>query len=260
MSYKRRWAVRRCDRFLAISNFSAQWLAARAHLNRSRIRVIALPIDQELAEIALAQSPPAAKACEPLLLTVARMDRDARYKGLFDIAESLPAVKEEVPKLRWEVVGDGPARAELEQRCRQLGLQSVVTFLGRIGDSQLIDAYCRASVFVMPSVASPEAMPPTGEGFGLVYAEAGAFGVPSLASSAGGGSAEVVIDGHTGLLVPPSNPGALSQAIVRLLSDSELRRRLGDGARERVRARHLPAQFARELKTALAEAASGLDE
>jgi phosphatidyl-myo-inositol dimannoside synthase len=134
-------------------------------------------------------------------------------------------------------------------------VQSSVAFLGRIGESELIDAYHRAWVFVMPSVASPEARPPAGEGFGLVYAEAGAFGVPSLASAAGGGSTEAVIDGETGLLVPPGNSRALAEAIVRLLNDSMLRERLGGGAREKVRAQHLPAQFERELRGALSEPA-----
>lgn len=94
-------------------------------------------------------------------------------------------------------------------------------------------------------------MPPVGEGFGLVYAEAAALALPSVASGAGGGSVDLVEHGVTGLTVPPEDRAALAAAIVRLLRDGSLARRLGLAARKRVAERHTPEHFARALQNAL---------
>lgn len=74
------------------------------------------------------------------------------------------------------------------------------------------------------------------EGFGLVYLEAGAHGLPVVAHAIGG-VPEAVIDGETGLLVPPGDQPALTAAFTRLLADPVLRRRLGEAGRARARAR-----------------------
>jgi phosphatidylinositol alpha-1,6-mannosyltransferase len=72
------------------------------------------------------------------------------------------------------------------------------------------------------------------EGFGLVYLEAAAHGLPAIAHRVGGVD-EAVIDGETGLCVAPNDPDALTAAFARLLGDAELRRRMGDAARVRAR-------------------------
>jgi glycosyltransferase involved in cell wall biosynthesis len=159
----------------------------------------------------------------------------------------LPRVLTERPGVRWLVVGQGADLPVLRARCENLGVGHAVDFAGGVEDESLIKAYRRADVFVLPSRADPEAVPPVGEGFGLVFAEAGAFGVPSIGSSAGGGSLEFVRNEKTGLTVPPNDPEALFGAIVRLMDDAELRARLGQGARELVQSRHLPSQFSAAL-------------
>ena len=87
-----------------------------------------------------------------------------------------------------------------------------------------------ADVFVLPSHLPSEA-------FGLVSVEAMASGLPVIATELGTGTSEVVSDGHTGLVVPPADPHALSTALNRLLTDPELRRRLGSAGRDRARSR-----------------------
>jgi len=148
------------------------------------------------------------------------------------------------------VVGHGNDLPELRQFCDRLGIAHAVRFTDRIPDSDLADEYRYAHLFVLPSVADPDASPPIGEGFGLVFAEAGAFGLPSVGSTVGGGSLEIVVDGETGINVPPHDHEALVETIMRLVDDSALRSRLGEAARRRVTSRHVVSHFESSLENA----------
>src|SRR5947209_5467473 len=108
-----------------------------------------------------------------------------------------------------------------------------------------------AAALGLPSVADAEAVPATGEGFGLVYAEAGAFGTPAIASSAGGGATDIVTDGVTGLMTAPGDERGLAHAMLSLLEDSTLRERLGGALREHVLARYTDTHFRASLGSAL---------
>lgn len=187
-----------------------------------------------------------------MLLTVSRIDRRARYKGLFEIAESLPLVLASEPRARWVVAGSGDDLEELRARSRELGVADSVTFLGEVPDAELAKLYPDAAALVLPSIADVSGPSVTGEGFGLVYAEAGAFGVPSIASTAGGGSLDFVVHEKTGLLVPPGDREALAAAILRLLEDHDLREQLGTAARDCVLKCHRLGDFSASLRSALA--------
>ena len=188
----------------------------------------------------------------PLVLTVSRLARVDRYKGHFDIARSFGRVLERRPDASWVVVGDGDDLPTLQSECRRLGIERAVTFMGRISDSELIALYRTAAVFALPSFADADSDPPVGEGFGLVFMEAGAFGLPIIAATPGGGSADFVIDGDTGLTVRAHAPDELADAIVHLLDDPDLRTALGRRARARAFARHLPTHFSDALQRSLA--------
>lgn len=242
--------ISRCDRLLAISRFTAGWMARRAGIDRSRITVIPLPIEESLVETAQAVAAGASRPerAHVQLLTVTRLVPEHRYKGCFEIVNALPAVLARRPDVRWVLVGHGSDLPVIRERCRTLGVDHAVEFTGRIGDDQLAEQYRQADVFVLPSIADPESAPPIGEGFGLVYAEAAAFAVPSIASSAGGGSLEIVIDDETGVTVPPYDLQALVDAILQLVEDTDQRQRLGEGGRERVARQHLPHHFTMALR------------
>jgi glycosyltransferase involved in cell wall biosynthesis len=253
----RRSFVRRCDWILAVSAFTATVLARRAHLAPARISVVPPPIEPAFADDAVdprGSETGAESGADGRLLTVSALDPGFRYKGHFTIAESLPLLLEGRPRLRWVVVGDGPDLPMLRKRCDELGVTGSVDFRGSLTDRDLRDTYRHADVLVLPSAADPAATPPEGEGFGIAYAEAGAYAVPSVGSTAAGGASDFVIDGETGLTVPPHDPEALARATARLLEDSALRERLGAAARERVLARHLPTYFRTALGRALNEA------
>lgn len=242
--------IARCDWRLAVSSFTASWMAYRAGIEKDRVQVVPLPINASLAAL-----PESAREPIPVpedgvvrLLTVTRLVREHRFKGYFDVADALPPILARRPQVRWVVVGHGDDLPAIRERCRELGIDRAVEFTGRIDDQRLAELYRQADLFVLPSVAEPEATPPMGEGFGLVFAEAGAFGLPAIGSSAGGGSLEIVLDQETGVTVPPYDSQALIDAILELVDDVDLRRRLGEGARRRVLCRHMPHHFAAALE------------
>jgi len=120
------------------------------------------------------------------------------------------------------IAGDGPDRPAVESEVRRLGMESVVRLAGERND--VAELLAAADLFVLSSRS---------EGLPLSILEAMAAGLPVVASSVGG-VPELVVDGETGLLVPPDDPHALAAAIERLLDDSALRRRLGAAGRTRV--------------------------
>lgn len=144
----------------------------------------------------------AEEADPPELLYVGRL---APEKGIEELAEAARG-------LNLVVCGDGPLR------------DRVPGALGFVTDEERDRRYRRAAAVVCPSRR---------EGFGLACAEAMAHGKPVVATAVGG-FLDLVVDGETGLLVPPGDPAALRAALERLLADESLRRRLGAAGRARV--------------------------
>jgi phosphatidylinositol alpha-1,6-mannosyltransferase len=130
--------------------------------------------------------------------------------------------------LEYWIVGCA-AKPHYEATLRAAAAESgvVVRFLGDVPEDQLAAIYDRADIFAMTSIDHGHSV----EGFGLVYLEASAHGLPVIAHRVGG-VAEAVVDGVTGLLVPPQHPGQLTEAFARLLGDAELRYRLGVAGRD----------------------------
>ncbi|MBI4318540.1 MAG: glycosyltransferase family 4 protein [Chloroflexi bacterium] len=127
------------------------------------------------------------------------------------------------------VVGDLAIDADYAQGvvrlAHEMGLGDRVVFHGRISQESLHEQYARADMFVLPSLW---------EGYGIVLIEATAFGLPIVATSVGA-VPEIVQDGYNGLLVPPSDAGALAAALRRVCTDVSLRQSLATGCLERRR-------------------------
>ena len=161
----------------------------------------------------------------PLLLTVGRL---VPRKGIDTILRALPSISEAAPEVQYLIVGTGPDRDRLEQIARTVGVTDRVHVLGQVPHGDLPHYYSAADVFVMPSRETP----PDVEGFGLVFLEANACGTPVIGARSGG-IPDAVVDGETGLLVPPSSPEALAQAALSLLTDADRRAALGNHGRRR---------------------------
>ncbi len=226
------FAANRADASIAVSAYTAGLVAATG-ARPSRLEVIGNGTDVP------AQTEPLA-AERPTIVTVARIEE--RYKGHDAMLRALPLVLAKVPDAQWIVIGEGSLRAGLEALARSSGIERSVRFLGAVSDEQRNVWLRRASVLAMPSRLPAGGF--AGEGFGIAYLEAGAYGKPVVAGNAGG-ALDAVLDGETGLLVDPRDTDALAQALVTLLLDRQLAARLGEAGRERALAHAWPLVVAR---------------
>jgi glycosyltransferase involved in cell wall biosynthesis len=158
----------------------------------------------------------------PEILYAGRLSPEKGVRELVAAADGLPLV----------VVGDGPLRDE------------VPGALGFLPHDQLVERYARAAVVACPSHR---------EGFGVVCAEAMAYGRPVVAGNVGG-LRDLVVDEETGLLVEPGDVAALRVALTRLLEDSDLRRRFGEAGRARIAEHFTWQRFADETLRAYEDA------
>jgi phosphatidylinositol alpha-1,6-mannosyltransferase len=211
--------------FFPVSERTAQLLAA-ASVGKSRIAVVHNGVDPQRYQPRDASAVrKELSAGGPVLLSVARL---VTRKGIDDVLRALPSVLQRQPTATYVILGDGPDYARLARMAAELGITRNVCFLVDAA-SELADYYNACDIFVMPAREEPTDI----EGFGLVFLEAGACGKPVIGARAGG-AVDAIVDGQTGLLVPPGDPSALAQAITRLLDDPAKRDQLGRAARERI--------------------------
>jgi len=162
----------------------------------------------------------------PLLLGVSRL---VPRKGFDTLIRAAAQLRTQWPGLIVAIVGAGRD----ERRLRRVAAEAAVSvdFLGRVPDEELPLVYGCADIFVMPCRSRWSGLEQ--EGFGIVFLEAAACGVPQVAG-ASGGAAEAVVHGETGLVVdPPDDPDRLATALARLLGDPGWREALGIASRQR---------------------------
>ena len=171
---------------------------------------------------------------EGVILSIGRLSQEKGHADLIRAAAVLSELPG-VPRFRIVIVGDGPEREPLAQLAARLGIEKRITFAGFQRDTK--PYYAMASVVAVPSYS---------EGSPNVVLEAMAAGLP-IAANAVGGVPEILEENVMGLMVPPRNPGAMAKTLLRILSDEELRRRLGAAARARAESSHAPEAYRRTL-------------
>jgi glycosyltransferase involved in cell wall biosynthesis len=217
------------QRFIAVSEPVKESHVRRLHLDPAVIEVLpnvsladrSLPDDFDLEALRATF----ARRDGVLLCTVANLI--ANKKDVPSLLRAMPAVRDALDReVTLVVVGDGPQRPDLERLADDLGIADIVRFVGYRDDAIQIlascDLLCHATLF---------------EGMPMVVLEAMALGLPVVATRAPGVT-DVVDDGRTGVLVPPRDPQALGAAIVRVLSDDELRDDLVRTARAKIASAH----------------------
>lgn len=165
-------------------------------------------------------------AARPLIVTVGRL---VPRKGQDRLIEALPEIRKRVKDASLVIVGEGPYRATLEAKVRELGLSEHVRMVGRIPQAQLPQYLCAANVFAMPSRSRFGGLEV--EGLGIAYLEASACAVPVIAGNSGG-APDAVLEGITGFVVDGQDRGTLVERIVLLLEDQGLATRMGKAGRE----------------------------
>lgn len=208
---------------LAISESVAAFARARMGFTSEQTEVLYYPLPRHTFSAPSAERVAAVRrglGIPPEAPVVGAVSRFFPVKGMRHLVDAFPAVLRAQPDAWLVLVGRGPEDAALRTQAASRGIAGRTVFAGFQRDSA---AYAGSfDVAVVPSLE---------EGFGLVAVEAMALGIPVVASRVDG-LAEVITDGRSGLLVPPADPAAISAAVVRVLSDPELRRRLSAGGRE----------------------------
>lgn len=239
LSRLRRGALQRSDRILAISRFTAGQAVQANALDPTRLRVLNNCLDPQFE----LPSPQPRLNAPPSLLTVARMSLAEQYKGHDVVIRALPELLRRFPDLRYDIVGDGDARPGLEALAQQMGVAEAVRFHGVASEAALRQHYAQASLFIMPSRA---------EGFGFVFLEAMAHGLPVIGGNVDA-TPEVVIHGETGLLVDPTSVSQVADAVASLLAAPEQRERMGAAAQGRVEKQFSFSRFQHQLVAILGE-------
>jgi glycosyltransferase involved in cell wall biosynthesis len=224
---RERWACRLTNRLAHRVTAVAE--AVREHVHREEgcplEKVVVIPNGVNTEQFREPSTATAAELLGPgengtkVVGTIARL---VWKRGHEELLEAAALVAQTEPTARLLVVGDGPLRPALEQKAKERGLNGTVRFLGAVPRAARLLPHF--DVFVLPSVW---------EGMSNGLLEAMAAGRPVVATRVGG-NPEVVVDGESGLLVPPRDPKAMADALLRLLREPELARRMGEAASRRV--------------------------
>jgi len=142
-----------------------------------------------------------------VILTVARLHKEERYKGYDKVIDILPELLREIPSIKYIVVGSGSDMLDIKKRITKNHLEDSVILTGYVPDNELVDYYNLCDVFVMPS---------KGEGFGIVFLEAIACGKPVVAGNKDG-ARDALLNGEAGVLVAPDNNDEIKAAIINVL-------------------------------------------
>jgi phosphatidyl-myo-inositol dimannoside synthase len=185
---------------------------------------------------------------ELIFLCVARL---VTRKGVATTLHALSNVLKLGVSAQLWVVGNGPQKPDLQRLATELGIASQTRFLGGVPQAALLEYYQLADVFVLPTQSAGADV----EGFGLVFLEANASGLPVIGPNVGG-PAEAILDGVTGLCVDPNSVPALTEAMLQLAKNADLRALLGAQGRTRVVQQLNWKRVAERLLTSLTEQAN----
>jgi glycosyltransferase involved in cell wall biosynthesis len=250
---EKRTAFAHADRIVVTSSFSRDQVLGRHKISSKPFSSLPCTLDETLLNTRPATNSRYLHLSseQRVVLTVARMDASERYKGHDVVLHALSSVIRKVENLTYIIVGDGDDRSRLEGLARDLGVTDHVVFTGEIDDSELVALYERSEIFVLPARTVITPTNPKGEGFGIVFLEAMAFGKPVVGPNCGA-PAELIRDGQNGLLVDPEDATSVAEALIKLLTNPGAARAMGRIGRDYVRAKYSFGSFRERLREALA--------
>jgi len=209
--------ARRIPRLVTVSESSKRDITAQMGVAAERLHIVPVGVDPTIFR----PLPHIARVPGRLMTTASA---DVPMKGLAPLLEALAKVRAERPDAHLVVIGRPKERSRIPALIERLGLTDAVRFVSGVTTEHIVELYAETEVACVPSLY---------EGFSLPAVEAMACGVPLVATTGGAVPEVVGRDGETGLLVPPGDPGALADGILRALGDADLRARIGAAGRDR---------------------------
>lgn len=209
---------RRLDGFIAVSQAAADSARQRREADPEAIAVVPPGIALVAEETFMEAEAARADLHDPVVCSIGRLEPERRLDVL---VRALPHVLARLPTCRLVVAGSGAEEQRLRALARALGVDRAIDWTGWVAEPEAVLRDAHVYVNTLPW-----------EGFGMATAEAMASGLPVVVVDRGA-SAEMVEDEVTGLVVPPDDPQALAEAIVRLAGDRVTARRMGQEARRR---------------------------
>lgn len=207
--------LQKASKIWTVSRYTREIASAANNLNTDRIKVLPCAVNgdrftpgEKPAHLLERYGLTGAK----VLITVTRLWSGDIYKGVDVTIRALSQIAEVFPEVKYLVIGRGDDRPRLTQLAQDLGVQDQVVFAGFVKTEELVEHYRLADAYVMPSV----------EGFGIVYLEAMACGVPVLSGDADG-SADPLQDGKLGWRVPHRDRDAVAAACIEILKGDDQR-------------------------------------
>ncbi len=216
--------IRRATRVSTLSTYTQELLLNHFPEAADKITLTPGALRSDFAVVAPRARIPREKV---VILTVGRLHPRKGQLQTLEALQSLPAGVR--ARLEYWIAG-GQSKGGYEETLRERAAACpdlMVRFFGNLPDEELSQVYEDADIFAMTSLQLDRSV----EGFGLVYLEAAAHGLPVVAHHVGG-VADAVVDGRTGFLVPENRPAQLAAAFERLIHERELRLRLGEAGRE----------------------------
>jgi glycosyltransferase involved in cell wall biosynthesis len=193
-----------------------------------KVHVIPPPFDIDAFAAAQSTRAQAREGRAPVLGVVGRLSQEKGHRFLL---AAMPEILAREPQAQLLIVGSGPLEAELRTQVEALSLTQCVHFLGYL--QAVHTAYSRMDILVVPSLS---------EAFPLVALEGMVMNLPIVGADVGG-LTEIILDGETGLLVPPGDSAALARACQYLLRNPDVGRQMGERGRRRVLEAFHPSQF-----------------
>lgn len=217
--------LRHADAVTTCGPTFAMTVADYAGLPTERVDVVPFGVDLDLFKLPECQEDDEPPWESPRQNVVGFYKGFREVYGADALIRAIPIVLDACPETRFELIGDGPQRAECVALSEELGVASQIDWQPRRPHARMVDALARWRISVIPSIH---------EAFAVAALESSAMGVPVVASDVGG-LRDTVLHGETGLRVPPQSPEAMARAIVELLRDDSKRQRMSRAGRKWVR-------------------------
>jgi glycosyltransferase involved in cell wall biosynthesis len=207
-----RFLLRRCDAVATVSEYWRSYVAKMVPQNK--VWIIPNPVEAkkflELKE----------KGFERKKVIFLFAGAITSYKGIRDLLEAVQKARDSMQTAKVRIIGDGDLMDECQKKVKEEQLDDTISFLGYVSEEEKIRLFRTSDVFVLPSHM---------DAFPVAILEAMSAGMP-VVSTMVGGIPSIVHEGETGFLVPPGDINALSQRMIRLIEDPDLREKMGQRA------------------------------